>query len=78
MIRLDEFIHLYRLKESKEYGYYKLVPGSGRRGSSGIFLCLSGTGSSGTFLYLEMDERFFLMTFGVKFLGCFVDGGPRG
>ena len=25
-IRLDEFIHLYRLKESKEYGYYELVP----------------------------------------------------
>ena len=26
MIKLDEFIHLYRLKKSKEYGYYKLVP----------------------------------------------------
>ena len=26
MIRLDEFVHLYHLKESKEYGYYKLVP----------------------------------------------------
>ena len=26
MIRVDEFIHLYRLKESKEYGYYELVP----------------------------------------------------
>ena len=26
MIRADEFIHLYRLKESKEYGYYELVP----------------------------------------------------
>ena len=25
-IRLDEFIHLYHLKESKEYGYYELVP----------------------------------------------------
>ena len=24
MIRLDEFIHLYRLKESKEYRYYEL------------------------------------------------------
>ena len=30
MIRLDEFVHLYHLKESKEYGYYKLVLGSGR------------------------------------------------
>ena len=26
MIRVDEFTYLYRLKESKEYGYYKLVP----------------------------------------------------
>ena len=26
MIKLDEFIHLYRLKKSKEYGYYELVP----------------------------------------------------
>ena len=25
-IRLDEFVHLYCLKESKEYGYYELVP----------------------------------------------------
>ena len=25
MIRLDEFVHLYCLKESKEYGYYKLM-----------------------------------------------------
>ena len=26
MIRVDEFIYLYYLKESKEYGYYELVP----------------------------------------------------
>ena len=26
MITLNEFIHLYRLKESKELGYYELVP----------------------------------------------------
>ena len=26
MIRVDKFAYLYRLKESKEYGYYKLVP----------------------------------------------------
>ena len=24
--KLDEFVHLYYLKESKEYGYYELVP----------------------------------------------------
>ena len=26
MIKVSELIHLYRLKESKEYGYYELVP----------------------------------------------------
>ena len=26
MITLNELVHLYRLKESKEFGYYKLVP----------------------------------------------------
>ena len=26
MIKVDEFTYLYRLKESKEYGYYELVP----------------------------------------------------
>ena len=26
MIRVDEFTYLYRLKESKEYRYYELVP----------------------------------------------------
>ena len=26
MIKVGEFIYLYRLKESKEYGYYELVP----------------------------------------------------
>ena len=26
MITLNELVHLYHLKESKEFGYYKLVP----------------------------------------------------
>ena len=26
MIKVDKLVHLYRLKESKEYGYYELVP----------------------------------------------------
>ena len=26
MIKVGELVHMYRLKESKEYGYYKLVP----------------------------------------------------
>ena len=30
MIKVGELVHLYRLKESKEYGYYELVPWAGR------------------------------------------------
>ena len=26
MMRLDKFVHLYRLKEPKEFGKYELVP----------------------------------------------------
>ena len=26
MITLNEFVHLYHLKESKEFGYYEFVP----------------------------------------------------
>ena len=26
MLTVNEFVHLYRLKESKEFGYYKFVP----------------------------------------------------
>ena len=26
MIKVEELVYLYRLKESKEHGYYKLVP----------------------------------------------------
>ena len=26
MIKVDELVHLYRLKELKEYGYYELIP----------------------------------------------------
>ena len=26
MVKVDEFTYLYRLKESKEYGYYEMVP----------------------------------------------------
>ena len=30
MIKVGELVHLYRLKESKEYGYYELVPSARR------------------------------------------------
>ena len=47
MVRLDEFVHLYHLKESKKYG------------SSWIFLRPFGTRSPGTSLYMEMGGRLF-------------------
>ena len=59
-------------------GTTSLCPRLGRRGSSWIFLCPFGTRSPGTSLYLEMGGRLLQTTSGVKFLGCFVGGGPRG
>ena len=38
MITLNEFIYLYRLKESKEFEYYELVPWIGNLASSSTFL----------------------------------------
>ena len=52
-------------------------PGSGRLGLSLIFHCPSDIGSQGSFLYLGMDGKLSLMIFRVKFLGCFVVGGPQ-
>ena len=76
MIRVDDFIHLYRLKESKEY-VTTLCHGSGRRGSLLIYLRYSDTGNRGSFSCLGMDGRLFLMNFGAKFLAYFVVGEPR-
>jgi len=75
MIRLDEFVHLYCLTKLKEFGYYELV--LGRLGSLLIFLRLFDTRSLDTSLYQVMVGRLPLMNFGVRFLGCFVGGGPR-
>ena len=55
MIKVGELVHLYCLKESKEYGYYELVlwarrarivrglPSSFRYWKSRFFLCLGTT-----------------------------------
>ena len=67
-IRLDEFVYLYRLKESKEYGYYELDQ------SSFILPILE---IQAFFLCLGMDGRLFLITSRVKFLGCFVIRRPQ-
>ena len=76
IIGLDEFVHLYHLRSLRSTGIMNSCPGSGRLGSSLIFHCPSDIGSQGSFLYLGMDGKLSLMIFRVKFLGCFVVGGP--
>ena len=76
MIMLDEFVHLYHLKESKEYEYYELVPWVSKARIVTDLPSSFGIGSQGSFLYLGMDGRICLMIFGAKFLGCFVVGRP--
>ena len=59
-------------------GTMSMCPELGRRGLSRIFLHLPGIRSPDTSSCLEMDGKPFLMTSRVRFLDCFVDGGPRG
>ena len=76
MLMVNEFVHLYCLKESKEFGYYEFIPwdrksrlvtdlpSSFRYWKSRFFLCRATIG------------RLFLMTFGGTSLGCCVGGRP--
>ena len=77
MIRLNEFVHLYRLKESKEFGYYKLVPWD-RRSRLIVDLPLSFCYWKSRYFFLSWvtNGRPFLTTFGGRFLGCYVDERP--
>lgn len=77
MIKLDEFVHLYWLKDSKEFGSMSLYLGIEKLGLSSIFLCHFNTGSLGTSSCLVTIRRLPLMTFGVRFLGCCIDGGCK-
>ena len=54
MIKVGELVHLYRLKESKKYGYYELVPWARRARKARI---VKGLPSS--FRYWK--SRFFFM-----------------
>ena len=55
MIKVGELVHLYRLKESKKYGYYELVPWARRARKARI---VKGLPSS--FRYWK--SRFFFMS----------------
>ena len=77
MIRVDDFIYLYRLKESKESGTMNSCPGSGRLGSSPICHLPSNIGNRGSFLCLGMNGRLLPMNSGVAFLGYSIVREPR-
>ena len=69
MLTVNEFVHLYRLKESKEFGYYEFVPWDRKS-------CLVADLPSSFcywkfrfFLYRATVGRLFLMTFGGTSLG---------
>ena len=70
MLTVNEFVHLYRLKESKEFGYYEFVPWD-RKSRLVADLPLSFRyWKSRYFLYRATVRRPFLMTLGGTSLGC--------
>ena len=77
MLKVDELVFLYRLKESKEHGYYELVPWEQRtkivKGLPSSFRY----GSPGFSLWLGTILRLPLARFGVISRGCIVSGEPR-
>ena len=65
MLKVDELIYLYRLKASKEHGYYELVPWEWKTRIVRVYLCLLGIGSPGFSLCLGTVLRLPLARFGV-------------
>ena len=57
MIKVGELVHPYHLKESKEYGYYKLVLWVRRARTMRGYLRPSGTGSPISFSCLGTTLR---------------------
>ena len=76
MITLNELVHLYRLKESKEFSYYELVPWDRRSRLIADLPHPSVIGSLGTSLCQVTVGRLSLTTSGGMSLGCCVGGRP--
>ena len=77
MIKVDELVHLYRLKESKEYWYYELVPWV-QEARIVRDLPLSFWYWKSQFFFVSRDD--FETLSGEVWemsLGCFVGGEPR-
>ena len=77
MIKMGELTYLYRLKESKECGYYKLVPWERRtrnvKGLPSSFRYWKSRFS----LCLGMISRLNLAVIRAISRGCFIGGEPR-
>ena len=76
MIKVGELIHLYRLKGSKEYRYYELVPWA-RRATIIRGLPSSFIGHPVSFLCLGTTLRPPLVRLRAISQGCSIDGEPR-
>ena len=77
MIKVDKLVHLYRLKESKEYGYYELVPWLWE---ARIVRDLSSSFQywKSRFFFVSGDNlRPFLVKCGETSLGCSVGREPQ-
>ena len=78
MLKVDELVYLYCLKESKEHGYYELVPWEQRtkivRGLPSSFKYWK---SRFFFLCLGTILRLLLVRYGVISRGYIVGGEPR-
>ena len=70
MIKVNELVHLYYLKESKEYGYYELVPWVRR----GVYPRPSGIGNPVSFSCPGTTLRPPPARLGVMSQGCSVGG----
>ena len=77
MLKVDELVYLYRLKESKEHRYYELVPWERRTRIVRGYLRHSNIGSPGFSLCQGTTLRLPLVRFGVISRGCIVGGEPR-
>ena len=76
MIKVGELIHLYRLKGSKEYRYYELVPWA-RRATIIRGLPSSFIGNPVSFLCMGTTLRPPLVRLRAISQGCSIDGEPR-
>ena len=72
MIRMDELLYLYCLKESKQFGYYELVPWDRKSRLIVDFPSSFQHWKLGFSLFLIVVGRLRLMIFGVIFPDCCV------